>query len=222
MVQVCPLSFPTDDFASGTQGKKNLQDSLYNIVMLFLIKFISDEVDGFLRELKIDSDATFLDLNKAVLESCGYPDDQMTSFYICDEEWERGQQVTREDMGVGDADEDIFVMDETRLSELIEDEGQHLEFVFDPFSDRSFYIDVKDVIPGESLDNYVITRAKGNAPAQIAEMDFDPVPAKGKKAGVASVDDNVDFDDPALFGGASFNDDEIDLEGFEISDGTPY
>ena len=46
--------------------------------MLFRIKFISDEVDGFLREIKIDSDATFLDLNKAILESCGYTDDQMT------------------------------------------------------------------------------------------------------------------------------------------------
>ena len=57
--------------------------------MLYRIKFISDEVDGFLREIKIDSDANFLDLCKAVLQSCGYPDDQMTEFYVCDEEWER-------------------------------------------------------------------------------------------------------------------------------------
>lgn len=189
--------------------------------MLFRIKFISDEVDGFLRELKIDSDATFLDLNKAVLESCGYPDDQMTSFYICNEEWERGQQITREDMGVGDADEDIYVMDETRLSEFIEDEEQHLEFVFDPFSDRCFFLDVKEVIPGESLKHYAITRAKGEAPRQITEMDLDLAPVKGKK-GAAGAADEVDFDDDAIFGGASFNDDEIDLEGFEISDGQPY
>ena len=188
--------------------------------MLFRIKFISDEVDGFLREIKIDSDATFLDLNKAILESCGYPDDQMTSFYICDEEWERGQQITREDMGVGDADEDIYVMDETRLSEFIEDEEQHLEFVFDPFADRCFFLDVKEVIPGENLKNYEITRVKGHAPCQIEDMDLDLAPAKGKKgAAVAATDD---FDEDALFGAASFNDDDIDLEGFEISDGQPY
>lgn len=188
--------------------------------MLFRIKFISDEVDGFLREIKIDSDATFLDLNKAILESCGYPDDQMTSFYICDEEWERGQQITREDMGVGDADEDIYVMDETRLSEFIEDEEQHLEFVFDPFADRCFFLDVKEVIPGENLKNYEITCVKGHAPRQIEDMDLDLAPAKGKKgAAVAATDD---FDEDALFGAASFNDDDIDLEGFEISDGQPY
>ena len=37
--------------------------------MLYRIKFISDEVDGFVREVKIDSDATFLDLNHIILKS---------------------------------------------------------------------------------------------------------------------------------------------------------
>ena len=40
--------------------------------------------------------------------------------------------------------------------------------------------------------------------------------AKGKKAAVAAEED---FDDEAVFGDAAFNDDDIDLEGFEISDG---
>lgn len=192
--------------------------------MLFRIKFISDEVDGFVRELKIDSDATFLDLNQAILESCGYPDDQMTSFYLCDEEWERGLQITREDMGVGSADEDIYVMEETKLSELIEDEEQHLEFVFDPFEERSFFIDVKEIIPGETLKHYAIIRAKGEAPQQIKDMDMDldlsESATKSKKRKAAPAEE--DFENEALYEGAAFNDDEIDLEGFEISEGQPY
>lgn len=193
--------------------------------MLFRIKFISDEVDGFVRELKIDSDATFLDLNQAILESCGYPDDQMTSFYLCDEEWERGLQITREDMGVGSADEDIYVMEETKLSELIEDEEQHLEFVFDPFEERSFFIDVKEIIPGETLKHYAIIRAKGEAPQQIKDMDMDldlsESATKSKKRTAAPAEEE-DFENEALYEGAAFNDDEIDLEGFEISEGQPY
>ena len=193
--------------------------------MLFRIKFISDEVDGFVRELKIDSDATFLDLNQAILESCGYPDDQMTSFYLCDEEWERGLQITREDMGVGCADEDIYVMEETKLSELIEDEEQHLEFVFDPFEERSFFIDVKEIIPGETLKHYAIIRAKGEAPQQIKDMDIDmdlsESATKSKKRKAAPAEEE-DFENEALYEGAAFNDDEIDLEGFEISEGQPY
>ena len=186
--------------------------------MIFRIKFISDEVDGFVREVKIDSDATFLDLNAIILASCKFPDDQMTSFYVCNEEWERGEQITREDMGTGDSDEDIFVMAQTKLSEFIEDEDQKLEFVFDPFSDRCFYLDVVEVIPGVSLTKPEVTRSKGEAPRQINDLDMDlsALNAATKGAVGASVDD----DDLGFEGG--FNDDEIDLEGFEIIDGEPY
>jgi len=189
--------------------------------MVYRIKFISDEAEGFLREIKIDSESTFLDLNKAILKSCGYPDDQMTSFYICDEEWERGTQVTREDMGFGSSDVDIYVMENTRLSELIEDDDQRMEFVFDPFSDRFFYLEVRETIPGKNLAEAVVSRTKGDAPCQLAELDFDLSSSKGKKgAGGASGYD--DFGDDSLFGAAGYNDDEIDWEGFEISDGNPY
>lgn len=187
--------------------------------MLYRIKFISDEVDGFVREVKIESDATFLELNAIILKSCGYADDQMTSFYICNEEWERDQQITREDMGVGSADEDIFVMDATRLNEFIEDEDQKLEFVFDPFSDRCFYLDVVELIPGEHLSEPVVTRSKGDAPQQIEELDLDLTPKAGKKA----VAGESDYDDEmSMYSDSDFNSDEIDLEGFEISDGQPY
>lgn len=186
--------------------------------MTFRIKFISPEVDGFLRELEIDSDATFLDLARAVLASCGYPDDQMTSFFVCNDEWERGEQITREDMGAGSsADEDVFTMDSTPLTDFIEDEGQNLEFVFDPFSDRTFYMTVKEATPGKHLSEPAVLRAKGDAPRQIEELDFS-LPAAGTagKGGAAAPDE-----DDLLFGeGAAFNDDELDPEGFEITDGS--
>ncbi len=190
--------------------------------MIYRIKYICEEVDGFVREVKIDADATFLDLNKIVLKSCGYPDDQMTSFFICDDEWERREQITREDMGTGSADEDIFVMEQTKLSEFVEDAGQHMEFVFDPFNNRSFFLDVKELIPGENLAEAEITRSKGDAPQQIEGIDDDPlnIVKPGKKKAAAQVDE---FGDDMLFGNSgAFNDDELDLEGFEISEGNPY
>ncbi len=57
--------------------------------MIYKFTIVSDEVDDFVRETKIDSDATFFDLHKAILASCGYKDDQMTSFFICDDDWEK-------------------------------------------------------------------------------------------------------------------------------------
>ena len=185
--------------------------------MLYRIKFISDEADGFLREIKIDSDATFLDLNKAILDSCGYPDDQMTSFYVCDEEWERQQQITREDVSEpGHEDEDLYVMEATRLNEFIEDEEQKFQYVFDPFNDRVFYLDVKELIPGEHLDQPVVSRSQGNPPVQVEHLELDFSAAAGLGS-IFSEEESGEF-----YGDRDFESDEFDPDGFEISEREEY
>ena len=61
--------------------------------MIFRFTIISDEVDDFVREIQVDPDATFFDLHEAILKSTGYSNDQMTSFFICDDDWEKGNHV---------------------------------------------------------------------------------------------------------------------------------
>ena len=102
--------------------------------MIYRFTIISDEVDNFRREIQIDSDATFLDFHHAILKAAGYPNDQMTSFFICDDNWEKETEITLEEMDTT-SDMDSWVMEETPLSELLEDEKQHLLYIFDPLAD---------------------------------------------------------------------------------------
>lgn len=190
--------------------------------MLYRIKLISQEAEGFLREYKIDSEATFLALNDLILRSCGYADD-MTSFFLCDEEWERQQQVTREDMGEGMYDAEAYVMADTLLSDLIEGEGQKMEYIFDPFSERSFYLKVAEEILGENLNEPEVLREKGDAPQQFEEMNTDDLVNTLKAAkDQASQDDDDEAYDPYGIGGDTYNDDEFDAEAYEISDEPLY
>ena len=89
--------------------------------MVYRFTLISDEVDDFIREIKIDSEATFHDFHEAILKAAGYKNDQLTSFFICDDDWEKEQEITLEDMGTS-SDEDSYIMKETKLSDLLEDE----------------------------------------------------------------------------------------------------
>ena len=45
-----------------------------------VLKFVmySEEVEDFVREIHIDSDATFLDFRDAIVASVGYGNDQLT------------------------------------------------------------------------------------------------------------------------------------------------
>lgn len=191
--------------------------------MIYRIKLISEEVDGFVREIKIDSEASFLDLNNIILKACGYQDD-MTSFFLCNDEWEREQQVTREDMGSGMYDDEAYAMAATRLSELIEEEGQKMEYIFDPFEERSFYLKVQEEITGEDIDEPVVSRQKGEAPQQFHSLDTDDLVKTLTAAKTQASSDETDDDlyDPYGIGGDTFNDDEFDSEAFEISDEPLY
>lgn len=177
--------------------------------MIYRFTIVSDEVDDFIREIKIDSDATFLDLHKAILDSCGYKDDQMTSFFICDEDWEKEKEVTLEDMGTS-SDEDSWIMKDTRLSDLLEDEKQRLLYVFDPLTDRVFFIELTEIITGKDLDKPVCSRKHGKAPQQT--IDFDEMNKTTTTNNSLDIDEN-------FYGDQSFDPDEFDPDGFEMGDG---
>ena len=95
--------------------------------MVYKFKLVSDEVSNFAREIEIDSESSFLQLRNVILDSVGYTKDELDSFFICDDDWSRNEEITLEDMG-SSSDQDVWLMDDTPLSEFLEDEGQKLMF----------------------------------------------------------------------------------------------
>ena len=82
--------------------------------MVYRFTIISDEVDDFIREIQIDSEATFYELHEAILKAAKYNNDQMTSFFTCDEDWEKEQEITLEDMGTSSDKVIYFVRDDCK------------------------------------------------------------------------------------------------------------
>ena len=175
--------------------------------MVYKFRLLSDEVENFRRDIEIDSEATFLELHKAILESVNYPDDQMTSFFICTDRWIKEVEITREDMG-GMSEDDNYTMEETVIGDLVEEEKHKLMYVFDPLGDRVFYIELSKIEFGKDIDSPVCTKSIGDAPAQM--LNFDELMSKNPVA-TASDDFNEDF-----YGSDSYNDDDLDPEGFDI------
>lgn len=176
--------------------------------MQYLIRVKCDEVEGFRRDILIDEDANFLDLSKAILKSVNYPDDQMTSFYICNDSWERREQITREDCREASAaDMDVLTMSDTSLAEFLDNEGiTRMEYIFDPFCERAFNLRVISEEPG--FGEAEIVKSVGKAPKQLGDMD----------AATAAILGGGDLDLDSDFADNLFSDDELDLEGFEITE----
>ncbi|MGC3979345.1 MAG: hypothetical protein QM751_14640 [Paludibacteraceae bacterium] len=173
--------------------------------MIFKFTIISDEVDNFLRIIEIDSEASFLDFHHAILDSVDYEKNQLTSFFLCNDDWEKEQEITLIEME-SSSEYDNLVMEDTVLDEILTDEKQKLMYVFDMISDRAFFIELTEMIPGKDLDEPVCKASKGKAPKQLAEQD-DFVNVATKAAPSATGDES-------FYGDEDFNIDELDEEGF--------
>lgn len=178
--------------------------------MIYRFKIVSDEVDNFRREIEINSDSSFLDLRNAILDSVGYTKDDMDSFFLCDDTWEKHTEITLVDMDSA-SDEDIWVMEDTPLDSLLEDEGQHIIFEFDYLTERSLFMELKEIITGRHLDRPVCTVSHGNPPKQKVDLEeFDS--QIEKKMMAANQDFMLDgFDEEG------FNPDELS-DGFDEYD----
>ena len=166
-------------------------------------KFIvgSEESESFKLEILIDAADTFMRLRNVILEAAGYDKDQMDSFFICDDEWNNEKEVTFMDMGT-DSDEDIWLMEETPLEELVEDEGQKLKFVFDYMTDRYFYMKLKETIPGQSLVDPLCQRKEGIPPKEVIDLEeFVTV--------IPKIDTTIEELGEDFYGDEEFNEEEL-------------
>jgi hypothetical protein len=160
-------------------------------------------VDDFVREIKIDSDASFLDLHHAILKSVGYTTDQMSSFFVCDDDWNKRTEITLVDMDRS-SEEDNFIMEDTPLEELLEEEEQKLLYVFDYMTERAFFIELREIIPGKTLAQALCSRSEGLPPPQI--VNFEDIETKMASSDLFGED---------FYGDSEYDLDELDSAGFD-------
>ncbi|MDR1632881.1 MAG: plasmid pRiA4b ORF-3 family protein [Dysgonamonadaceae bacterium] len=181
--------------------------------MIYRFVILSDEVDDFRRDILIDSDATFYDLHEAILDSVGYKKDQMTSFFICDEDWMKEKEITLVEMDTS-SEEDNCVMDATRLSDLLDEERQKILYVFEFLTERAFFMELREIVTGKSQPKAQCVKSVGNPPVQMT--NFEEFESKLQTSAVHLDDDFYEEDD-------ILNLDEYDEEDFgNLSEGNPF
>lgn len=173
------------------------------------LTLFSQEVEDFVLEIKVNSKAKFQDLHNLILQDCGYSEMEKQSFLICNDEWEVKTSVKLFDNGDTPLDEDLYLMSSCRLGELLEEEGQRLAYVFNPEEKGLFLIEVTEVsfekIPFETA----VSRRHGKAPAQ---GEYEEEKSTQQKE---SAEEEMGED---FYGTEGFEDEELDMEGFEIDE----
>ncbi|RYM30804.1 hypothetical protein ERX46_17130 [Brumimicrobium glaciale] len=164
------------------------------------------------RDILINDDFNFEHFYNTILDAFGFSNDQMASFFVSDQDWNKGEEISLMDMSFGQIDEEEapVEMNSLQLKERISDPKQRFILVHDFLSMWIFLIELHE-ITDEEVEHPQLILEVGDIPQEMMdkghknlenmkfETDRDP-----------NAEDFDDFDDE--FGNGQFdNIDDYDI-----------
>jgi hypothetical protein len=129
---------------------------------VFKLRVIIDTEEDVFRDIELSSQSTFHQLHETILQSFKFENGEMASFYLSNDEWEKGLEIPLMDMGDG-----VVSMENALLSEMLQSVGNKVLYVYDFLRMWIFYVEVIEIMDADSNAQYpLISLTFGDAPTQ--------------------------------------------------------
>lgn len=189
---------------------------------------LEDNEDVY-RDIDIKAAQTFDLFHDAIQEAFKFDKKHAASFFVSDDYWRKGDEITlnKEDLALNE--EDIrkkiakkFLMKETKIAKFIEQPHQRFVYVFDPNVQWSFLIEMLKIVNEDAKLNYpVCIRTAGTAPKQYKQTNLAKEELSPDLAMAALLND-PEVEDEEIYknlGGDEVGVEEDDLESLEGEEG---
>ncbi len=158
--------------------------------MLYRFRVILDAEEDVFRDIEIMADNTLEDLHNTILQSFGFDGTEMASFYISDDDWNQGEEISQFDMAEGGSS--IRLMNETTLDDVVDESRTKLIYVYDFLSMWTFMVELAEIAePDPQMDYPNLMFVHGQLPTTAPEKEFE---AENDDLGL-EFDDDYDVDD---------------------------
>ncbi len=159
--------------------------------MVYRFRVILDTQDDVFRDIEILEGDTLEDFHNSIVNAFGFDGNEMAAFYISDDEWNQGEEISQFDLG-----EDlgsVRLMNETTLDSVVSKNQRKLIYVYDFLSMWTFLIELADIAEIEDGRDYPnLMYVHGQIPADAPDKEF--------------VADKNEYDD---------DDSDLDLDNFD-------
>lgn len=147
--------------------------------MIYRFRVILDATEDVFRDIEIQEDATFEDFNNAITQAFGFDGMEMASFYVSDDEWNQGEEISQFDMSEGQ--DSIRLMNETTLDGIFSEDQTRMIYVYDFLNMWTFLIELAEIaepLSGISYPNLLFSHGilPDSAPDKQFEADEDEDP----------------------------------------------
>ena len=142
---------------------------------IFKFRVMLDFEESVFRDIEIRSDQSFFDLHNAIIASFGFKGDQMASFYMSNDDWDRGEEIPLMEMAGEEEENDQLSMRDAVLGKYARKVHHKMVYIYDFLRMWAFYIELMEIrdSSGETKLPKVVL-AFGEAPnEEDKDIDFE-------------------------------------------------
>jgi hypothetical protein len=153
------------------------------MIYRFRVILDNDTDEDIFRDLEIRETDTLEDLHNIITQSFGFDGTEMASFYISDNMWNQGEEISLFDLS---EDDSVRLMNETAINSVVHEMQPKLIYVYDFYSLWTFFVELAEIVDeteGTSYPNLMFV--KGQIPDTAPEKLFE----------AEDIDDFDEFDD---------------------------
>jgi len=151
----------------------------------------NDTEDDVFRDIEIRETDSLEDLHNAITQSFGFDGLEMASFYISNDEWDQGEEISMFDVSEGNSS--VRLMNETVLNTVVDQTQTKLIYVYDFLSMWTFLVELAEIVEeAEGADYPNLMFVHGQIPETAPEKMFE---AESFDDFDDEFDDDLDIDD---------------------------
>ncbi len=141
--------------------------------MIYRFRVILDNNtnEDVFRDLEIRETDSLEDLHNAIAQSFGFDGLELASFYISDDNWNQGEEISMFDVGEGDH---VRLMNETAINDVVYEMQPKLIYVYDFLNMWTFFVELAEIVDEKPGADYpYLLFAHGQLPDEAPEKSFE-------------------------------------------------
>lgn len=152
------------------------------------------------RDIVLDQSESFETFYKAIMDAFDFTNEQMASFYVSNEEWDKGEEISLVDVNFDPDADPVGLMSQLHLEDRVRESDQKFILVHDFMSMWIFLIELQGFVD-ETVTQPYVTLSVGKAPNEDSRQQMEGYEEE------YLYDEDEEFDE--------FNDDAYDMDDFE-------
>jgi hypothetical protein len=161
------------------------------MIYRFRVILDNDTEDDIFRDIEIRETDSLEDLHNAVTQSFGFDGLEMASFYLSNDDWEQGEEISMFDVSEGA--NSVRLMNESILNKVVHEGQTKLIYVYDFMSMWTFFVELAEIVDeAEGTDYPNLMFVHGQIPDSAPEKAFE---AEDFDDDFNEFDDDIDVDD---------------------------